>query len=96
MTVFVTGRTGKTGVAHSLRVNTRGMKDIKIREKIYRVEISRYIRFLRQDRSCPDDVRKRYSGRDPAAFEETAPVLCMENPRWNVRHSGDTRYNRLH
>lgn len=33
MTVFVTGRTGKTGVALSLCIITKGMKGLKIRKK---------------------------------------------------------------
>lgn len=95
MTLFVTGRTGKTKVSSFLCIITRGVKGLKIREKIYRVEISRYLRFLRLW-SGPKDVRERYCGRDPAAFERSAPVLCMENSRWDVRHRRHTGYNRLH
>lgn len=46
MTVFVTGRTGKTGVALSLCIITKGMKGLKIKKKIYRVVISRFTRFF--------------------------------------------------
>lgn len=47
MTVFMTGRTGKTEVAAFLCIITKGMKGLKIEKKIYRVVISRYPRFLR-------------------------------------------------
>ena len=47
MTVFVTGRTGKTEVSLFLCMITKGMNGLKIEKKIYRVVISRYPRFLR-------------------------------------------------
>ena len=47
MTVFMTGRTGKTEVAAFLCIITKGMNGLKIEKKIYRVVISRYPRFLR-------------------------------------------------
>lgn len=58
MTDAMTGRTGKTEFCRFLCIIAKGGKAIKIKEKIYRVEISRLLWFLRHDRSCPDMLEK--------------------------------------